>query len=492
MRILDLLERDALLYARRPAVEVVGGPRLLHGELRERAWRVASGLAARGVERGDRVAVMADNGLLFYDAYLGAALLGAAAVPVNTRLAPREVAYQLGHCDPKVALAGAAYSGAVAAAAPPGTEVIEEGGREHAALLAAEVDGTLEHRSEGSDTGLVIYTSGTTGRPKGVCLSQHALIFNGVTIALAQALPAGEVFLTSTPLYHVATGTRITTLLLDGQVHVVMPRFEAGEWLDVVERHRVNSAVLVPTQLGRVLDEQAARPRDLASLRLLIYGAAPTAIPVIRRAMNELACGLYQGYGLSEACTNLTGLTPADHGLAREREDLLRSCGRAVPGVRVRVAAGPDGAGEIEVRTDKVMSGYWRDPEATAAAFRDGWLRTGDLGRLDAEGYLHIVGRAQDMIISGGVNVYPGEIEAVLGEHPAVAEVAVVGRPDPEWGEIPLAYVVARLGAAPDSAQLETFCRARLAGYKVPKEFRVVADLPRTATGKVRKAELAR
>ena len=487
MRVADLLARDALLYPRQVAVEVAGGPGLTYADLGERARRVAGGLAARGVGKGDRIAVMADSGLLFYDAYLGAMLLGAAAVPINTRLTPPEVGYQLAHCEPRLALAGSAYAAAVAQAAP-GLAVIEEGGTDHRRLRAAE---PLESdHSGGSDTGLVIYTSGTTGRPKGVCLSQHALVFNGITIALAQAMPPGEVFLASTPLYHVAAGTRVITMLLDGGRQVLMPKFEAGGWLDLVDTLGVASAVLVPTQVARVLDAQAARPRDLTGFRLLIYGAAPTAIPTIRRAMDELGSGLYQGYGLSEACTNLTALLPSDHELARERSELLGSCGRAVPGVSVRVAAGADGVGEIEVRTDKLMSAYWRDPTATAEAIRAGWLRTGDLGRIDQEGYLYIAGRARDMIISGGVNVYPSEVEAVLDKHPAVAESAVVGRPDAVWRETPVAYVIPA-GDAPAPAELQAFLRTRLAAFKVPREFRFVDDLPRTATGKVRKAELA-
>jgi long-chain acyl-CoA synthetase len=488
MRIVDLLERDAALYADRPAVEVVGGPRLTYRELHERVVRVAAGLAERGLKRGDRVAVMAGNGLLFFDVYLASAYLGAASVPINSHLTATEAAFQLQHSEPALAFADVAHADMLAPGLPAGVELIVEGSPAHRRLLAAAVPTAVAEWARGEDTALIIYTSGTTGRPKGVCLSQSALTFNGVTIALAQRLEPGHVFLTATPLHHVATGTRVVSMLLDGQCHVVMPAFGADQWLDVVAERRVQSVVLVPTQLQRVLDAQAARPRDLSSLRLLIYGAAPTAVPTIRRAMAELECGLYQGYGLSEACTNLTALLPEDHTPDADRRGLLYSCGRPVPGVQVRI----DGAeaGEILVRSDKVMTGYWRDPEATGAALVDGWLRTGDIGRLTEDGYLFIVDRAKDVIISGGVNIYPSELELVLQAHPAVLEAAVVGEPDPEWGERPVAFVIRRPGAEAGDAELLAWCRERLAGFKLPRRLTFVNDLPRTATGKVRKQAL--
>jgi fatty-acyl-CoA synthase len=206
--------------------------------------------------------------------------------------------------------------------------------------------------------------------------------------------------------------------------------------------------------------------------------------------MAELDCGLYQGYGLSEACTNLTGLLPEDHTPEADTTGLLASCGRAVPGVRVRIGEQTGGVGEIQIRTDKVMNGYWRDPEATAAAIPDGWLRTGDLGRLDGAGYLFIVDRAKDMIISGGVNIYPSEIEAVLHEHPLVAEATVIGIPDEEWGETPVAYVIKKANATLDESAVIAFCAERLARFKVPHTVTFVDDFPRTASGKVRKVEL--
>jgi acyl-CoA synthetase (AMP-forming)/AMP-acid ligase II len=492
MRIVDLVERNARLYADREAVAIVGGARLTHRQVRDRATRMASGLAAAGVGRGDRIGLVADNGVVYFDLYLAAAYLGAAVVPVNTHLTPPEIAYVLGHAEPVVTLADPEYRDRV----PPPYDTVIVGSDAYDELIAAPARPDLAGLADDRDTALIIYTSGTTGRPKGVCLSQHALVFNGITLALVQGFTPDEVMLSMTPLYHAATGTRITTMLVDGQRHVVLPKFDAETCLETLEREGVTTTVAVPTQLRRIIESPSLRSTDLSRLRLLVYGAAPTAVPLIERALAELPCGFYQGYGLTEATTNLTGLLPSDHRGPDANPARLASCGRAVPGVDLRICD-DDGAplpagevGEIRVRTDKLMTGYWRDEDATRAAIVDGWLRTGDLGTMDHEGYVTIVGRAKDMLISGGVNVYPSEIEAVLQRQPGVADVAVVGRPDDEWGEVPVAFVLPGPGAVVDPERLAAACRDQLAPMKIPREIRVVDDLPRTATGKIRKVEL--
>jgi long-chain acyl-CoA synthetase len=368
------------------------------------------------------------------------------------------------------------------------------GSPQYDSLLNTEARPALTAMARADDVAMLVYTSGTTGRPKGVCLTQAALAFNAVTIALAQGLRHEDVFLTTTPLYHVASGTRVTTMLLDGQAHVVMPSFDTESFFEAVESYGVTTTVVVPTQLRRIIE--SAKPDDarLRTLRLLVYGAAPTSLTLIKRALSVLRCGFYQGYGLTEACTNLTGLLPSDH--VDGADERLRSCGRPVPGVEIGIYDSrgerlpAHRVGEIRVRTEKLMAGYWRDPAATSQALTGGWLRTGDMGRVDEAGYLTIVGRAKDMLISGGVNVYPSEIEAVLHLHPAVAEAAVVGHPDEEWGEIPVAFVIPRQDARVSPGEIQQFCRERLAGLKVPRRVELVEDLPRTASGKVRKVEL--
>lgn len=493
MRIVDLLERDAALYPQRTAVAVAGGPSASFGELHDRVRRLASGLGAAGVGTGDRVALMADNGLVFFDVYLAVAYLGAAAVPLNTQLTDPELSYILSNAEPILTVATSQYVERLKAIGATGP-VIDADGDSYVSLLASEPFADLDRATE-QDTALIIYTSGTTGQPKGVCLTQRGLAFNGLTMALVQRFRPDDVFLSTTPLYHAATGTRVCSMLADGQTHVVLRSFSPESFFAAVAEHRVTISILVPAQLRRLLDHPGFDEADLSSLRLIVYGAAPTAGPLIKQAYERFGCGLYQGYGISECVTNLTGLLPEDHDLAMAgRPELFDSCGRVVPGVRIElyddngVLAAPGEVGEIWVKSEKVMAGYWRNPDQTAEALVDGWLRTGDLGRMDAHGYLYIVGRSKDMLISGGVNIYPSEIETVLYDHPAVAEAAVVGRPDPEWGERPVAFVELRPEESLDG--LADWCRQRLAKIKVPDEFIAVDSFPRTVTGKIRKVEL--
>jgi long-chain acyl-CoA synthetase len=436
---------------------------------------------------------MADNGLVFFDVYLAVAYLGAAAVPLNTQLTDPELSFILSNAEPILTVATSPYVERLEAMGSTGA-VIDADGDAYAKLLVSEPFTDLDRATE-EDTALIIYTSGTTGRPKGVCLTQRGLAFNGLTMALVQRFRPDDVFLSTTPLYHAATGTRVCSMLADGQTHVVLRSFSPESFFAAVAEHRVTISILVPAQLRRLLDHPGFDEADLSSLRLIVYGAAPTAGPLIRQAHERFGCGLYQGYGISECVTNLTGLLPEDHGLAMAgHPELLDSCGRVVPGVRIEIhdengaMVAPGEVGEIWVKSEKVMAGYWRDPDQTAEALVDGWFRTGDLGRMDGDGYLYIVGRSKDMLISGGVNIYPSEIEAVLYDHPAVAEVAVVGRPDSEWGERPVAFVELRPEESLDG--LLDWCAQRLAKIKVPDEFIAVDSFPRTVTGKIRKVEL--
>lgn len=494
MRVVDMLERDAALYASKPAV-VVDDVVTTYGELHARTRGLAAGLRARGVQRGDRVVVAADNGLLFFDAYLATAYLGAAAVPIGTRLATPEVSYIVENARPRLALADGAHAPALREACPD-VSVVDAESADYKEMLNHPDDPDVASEVTENDTALIIYTSGTTGRPKGACLSQRALAFNAFTVAIAQRMTHDDVFLSITPLYHAAAGTRVYSMLVDGQTHVVLRDFDAAAALATIARWQVTMTLAVPVQLRRMLDTAGGQTEDLRSLRLLVYGAAPTEISLLERAMDELPCGLYQGYGLSEAVTNLTALLPEDHDAARSRPELLASCGRPVPGVQIELRdergdVVPIGAvGEIYVRSEKVMTGYWDDPAQTEQALVDGWLNTGDLASADEDGYMYLAGRAKDMLISGGVNVYPSEIERVLAAHPDVIEASVVGVPDAEWGEVPVAFVITAPGATLDPAALVAHCSESLSRIKVPRHFEFVDELPRTATGKVRKVDL--
>jgi O-succinylbenzoate-CoA ligase len=496
MRIVDLLERNSRIYCDDAAVIVFDGPRLSYGELRDRVTRLAGGFEHLGVRRGDRVAVVARNGLAFFDVYLACAYLGAAAVPVSTRLAPPEVSYQLNDANPALVIVDAEHRSNLDGATPTGCVVVTTDSDDYRAALAANEPHGLSERAEPEDLALLIYTSGTTGKPKGACLTHRSLTANAVSLTLGQRIVHEDIFMTMTPLYHAATGVRVVANLIDGQTHVVLPEFTVETALDAIERHRVTTFISVPTQLRRILESPTLADRDLSSLRLNCYGAAPTVPTLIRRALATLDCDFYQGYGLSESTSAVAGLLPSDHRDPEQLDRRLTSCGRPLPGIDVRITrpddteCDPGEVGEICVRGDNVMAGYWHNDVATAEALQGGWLHTGDLAHRDRDGYLYIAGRAKDMLISGGVNVYPSEIESVLCAHPTVAEAAVLGVSDDDWGEVPVAFVLARAGSTVDVDELRTFCEERLAKLKVPRRYRVMVEFPRTDSGKVRKGEL--
>ena len=349
-----------------------------------------------------------------------------------------------------------------------------------------------------SDIALIIYTSGTAGRSKGVCLSQAAIVYNAVVTARSQRFGSREVYLSSTPMYHATAAMRTFTMLSGAHTHVVMRSFDPETWIRSVETFGVTHGVLVPTQISRVLDHPGFDPARLASLRLLVYGAGPSSNAQILRMLKELPCGLYHGYGLTEAATLVTAFTPADHARLSGPEDpRLGSCGAPIPGVEVVlrdsawVPATAGEIGEITLRSPKVMSRYLRDPDATAAAFRDGWLLTGDLAVADAEGYLKLVGRSKEVIISGGVNVYPAQVECAIASHPEVVEAAVFAVPDSEWGESVAAAVKVREGSTLGVGDIRQLVSERLEKRACPTWVTFVEDFPLTPSGKIRKADLA-
>ena len=493
----ELLAAAAAAAPRRRAVVVVGGASVTYAQLAERTDRLASWLVAGGVRRGDRIAVRAANGLAHFDAYLAAARVGAACVPVPAGMAPPAVARIVADVQPALAFADAAGAEALRAA---GVDVVVEGSRRYRAALAIPpVPPAAVPMPEPSDVALIIYTSGTGGRPRGVCLSQAAITCNAAMTTAAQRFGSQEVYLTSTPLYHTSAAARVFTMLDGAHTHVVLRRFDPAGWLEAVETERVTSAIAVPTQIQRILDHDGYHPARSASLRLLVYGTAPSAPSQVLRMREQFPCGLYQGYGLTETCGVVTGFTAADHrALAGPDDPRLGSCGRPMDGNEV-VVRRPDGTavvpgevGEITVRSPKVMSGYWGDAAATAAAFADGWLLTGDLATVDAGGYVTIVGRSKEVVVSGGVNIYPAQVERVIAAHPDVEEVAVFGAPDAGWGEVPAAAVRMRPGGTLAAADIGALVVEHLDRHSRPRHVLFVEDFPRTATGKIRKQDLPR
>ena len=349
------------------------------------------------------------------------------------------------------------------------------------------------------DTFAVFFTSGTTGLPKGAMVSHLNLEANGYNQCIADGSRPEDVNLVATPLYHMGAVFMAVTYMMLGCTQVILPQFAPIAWLAALERHRATVSLLISTMINAVLNEPRLADFDRSSLRLIFYGGGPMPRAVLERAIATFRCGFTQGYGLTETL-EATFLVAADHvadGTEAQRRRLA-SAGREAVGAEVRIVneAGkdlrPGEVGEVLIRSRSVIAGYWRQPEETAQAIRDGWFYTGDLGYLDEDRYLFIVDRKKDMVISGGVNIYTKEIESVLYTHPAVREAAVLGLPDDRWGESVTAAVSLRPGAEVSAAELIAHCGAELAGFKKPKRVVFLPELPKNPSGKILKREIRR
>ncbi|MGD9956086.1 MAG: class I adenylate-forming enzyme family protein [Candidatus Nanopelagicales bacterium] len=499
LSIRDVLARAVQLYADDAAV-LFDGRSSSWADLQRRVFRLANALHDRGIRPGDRLGIGQGNGPEIIEAVLATALLGAVMVPLSTRLSRDELRYLVSDAGLRMAFVepGIDLDGALA-----GEQVVHTRCAAYDAFVAEGADAEPAELERADMPALQLYTSGTTGRPKGAVLTQRALVQNGLTTLLSQGLSHGDVFLSATPLAHAVSCTRIVALAVDGITHAILPRFTPAAFFAAVASYGVTTTVLVPTMLADILDDPGLGDADLSTLRLLVYGAAPCPEALIRRALATLPCGFLHGYGQTEACPAVTQLTPDEHrwfAADSAQSGRLGSIGRPVPGVRIRVAddagneAAPGTPGELQIRSTKTMVGYWKRDDESADALRDGWLRTGDVAVQDEGGYLFLVDRKKDMLISGGLNVYPSEIERVLREVAGVRDIAVVGAPDERWGEAPVAFFVPADGHAGTHLvdAMARHCRAALAGYKQPREFVAVDELPRNATGKVLKQELRR
>ena len=491
--------------ARHPGREalVCGDRRLTFRDLDRAANRLANAFLARGQKPGERVAMHLPNGVDLVEAMLGAAKSGAVVVPVATRLAPAEVAHVLGDCDPWAVLFDPGRRGVVRdAGLPPGVLLVPSDGAEagEAALDDLRREGAASPPPpppQEPDDLLIGYTSGTTGRAKGAVSTHLGIVLLGGYINAREfGLGPDDRILATTPMAHRTGLGRIANAVCVGCAVVVMPRFDPVACVDAIERERITVIGLVPTIARMLMPEIEKRPEACRTLRAMLATGEAFPVALKRRLARALpGLGLYSFYAQTEAGF-VACLRP------EEQEARPESCGRAVPGVELRVVDGdgndlPAGAaGEIWMRCGgrgvATMREYWRDPEATAAAFRGDWLVTGDIGRLDEDGYLYFVDRARDMIVSGGLNIYSREVEDALEAHPAVREAAVVPAPDPEFGERVVAFVACEEGAAPSAEELVAHCRSLIAGYKKPRRIVRVDAMPRTGTGKILKAELRR
>lgn len=479
------------------------GQVLTYAQLAARSHSVADFLHGIGVGRHSRVAVLDKNHPSFFEILFGSISVGAVFVPLNFRLAGAELAYLLSDSGAEVLFVGPEYLELVSSLRDklPSLRVVVPISDAEDGVYAEALRGTAEQRTRrpvpnagADDIVMQMYTSGTTGQPKGALLSHRNLL-----AVMRQGLSwcswrSGDRGMAPMPLFHIG-GVGWSLVMMNAGLSVVLMReVDPLAMLRAVQQLKVSQLFVVPVILGAMLGCMQKGQFDVQSLRHVFYGASPINSSLLEQARSCLPCGLVQVYGLTEATGTLSVLTDADHRTGSEER--LRSCGRAADGIEIRIvddkgrAVPPRTMGEIICRSAQTMNAYFGQPEATAQAIRDGWLYTGDAGYLDEEGYLYICDRVKDMIISGGENIYPAEVESVLAAHPSIAEVAVIGIPDARWGESVLACVVCQPGALLDEAALIDWSRTRLAGYKIPRQMTLLPCLPRNASGKVLRREL--
>jgi fatty-acyl-CoA synthase len=495
MNLWDVLETSARRY---PDKIAVTGPEaaLSYRSLRNRSRALANALYARGLRTGARVAVVANNCTRYLEIIFALMRLGAVCVPVNCRLTAAEIRALIRHAGAEAVFFSRAFADEVAGEPEnPSLSVCIDGGSGHAhayerlcagpSVRAGDVP-PAEHTAAS-----IIYTAGTTGAPKGVVLTHGNHIWNTLNYTAAYGMAPRDVELAPTPLFHASTFGRVFTCVFNGATLVLCSKFDPLVCLDLIQRYRVTSITQTPTMYRRLLEHARATPEAFRHVRRVVTGASPM-MPDDRHALQDAFPGA--------ACMDVYGMTEAGPGIAwLGPRDFLRkssSVGRPMLSVSVAIAGGEElpaaaqSPGEIVCRGPNIMRGYHNNTPDSAAALQGGWLRTGDMGVFDEEGFLHIVGRRKDLIISGGENIYPGEIEAVVTGHPDVAEAAVLGMPDAVWGEAVVAAVVAKPGRTVCVDSVAVFCKQRLASFKCPRRIVLLTALPRSAAGKVLKQQV--
>lgn len=501
----QVVERNAQLYPEQTALIFEDRA------IKQRDWaalmrRSAQALAALGIKRHGRVAILAKNSPEYLAVYLAAGLAGFTAIGINYRLSGPEQAQIVRDCEPQVLLFDAEHAAAalaLRAVLPAGTALLCLDAQADGALpwqqaLAAASDALPSELAEPGDTLLMIYTSGTTGSPKGVMLSNEGMLETAKEYALAQGARPTDRMLVVMPFYHIGGPGQLLTYLIMGATIVLHRQFDAQQILQSIQTHQVSAAHFAPTMIQMLLEQQERQPRQVHSLQTVCYASAPMSVALSRRARAAFGEIFVQIYGMTEQGIG-TMLHKHQHLSEGTPEQVgrLASAGQAFLGTQIKIAR-DDGSvcatgesGEICTRSKGLMQGYWRKPEATAQAIVEGWMHTGDMGYLDAEGYLFVQDRKKDMIISGGENIYSREVEEALLLHPAVLEAAVIGVPDAKWGETVKAFVAFQGAQTATERQLQEHCRQLIAHYKCPRSIEAVPALPRIAsTNKVDKRAL--
>ncbi|WP_255547970.1 fatty acid--CoA ligase [Erythrobacter ani] len=477
-------------------------------ELNQGSNRVAHALEALGVKKGERVSFLGKNHPLYFEALIGAAKIGAVMTPVNWRLAAPEIAYILADCAARVVFVGEGFADILAKVrgeTPKVDQVIGIDAPDHAGTDYRTWRDGFPATPVTTDVGLdddalQLYTSGTTGRPKGAVMTHRSILSSRNAadqdeMRKWQEPHEGDVTLLAMPCFHISgTGTGIGTMVA-GTNSIVLPEYDPTKALDLIANYNISKIFLVPAAIQILLNHPRVSEVDFSRLKYITYGASPIPLELMKQAMEVLGCGFVQMYGMTETSGTIVALDPEDH--VPEGSPKMRSVGTPMPGVELKIIdeAGnevPAGTvGEIATRSSKNMSRYWNKPEATEETIdADGWLRTGDAGYLDEDGYLYIHDRVKDMIISGGENIYPAEVENALYAHPKVADVAVIGIPSEKWGEEVKACIVVKEGQNLSEADVIAHAREHIAGYKCPKSVDFIEALPRNPSGKILRREL--
>ena len=474
-------------------------------ELDECSNRTANAMAAAGVGHGDHVGFLDKNCMEFFDFLFGAAKLGAVHAGINWRLSPREITGVVNDAEIKLLVVGQEY-----------VPVLDEMAGDLATVQKILVVGGYEsHQSfeewrdsypaadpgggaGADDTVFLLFSSGTTGFPKGAMIPNDAFMELKRTCSPMWGFDGDSVNLVNLPMFHIGGVGWSTLGLYNGNTSIIARDNIPSLLMDLVIRHRISNAFLVPVLLQFMLEVPGVAEADFSALRTIVYGGSPISEEVLRKSIDVLGCDFAGVYGLTESCNGVTTLHPDEHDPGGPYAYRLLSVGRPHANVDLRIVdpvstedLAADEVGEIWLRSPQLMSGYWKNPQATAETINaEGWMRTGDAGSLDADGLLYIRDRIKDMIISGGENIYPAEVENVLMEHPGVSDVAVIGVPSAKWGETPRAVIVAAGDEAPTEAEIIEFCRSRIAHYKCPTSVGTIDVIPRNPSGKILKGEL--
>jgi acyl-CoA synthetase (AMP-forming)/AMP-acid ligase II len=512
MNTADFLSISAAICPDRDAI-IFEGKRYTYAQLNERVNRIGNAFSKLGVKKGDIVAMLQVNCPECIECYFATTKLGAIYLPLNFRAKEDELNYILGHAQPKILLFGERYSGMVRNILPNLSTIKscitldkkEEGMLYYPDLIESSPPDEIITEIDDEDITILMYTAGTTGFPKGVPLRHSGF----VSYVLENVDPADpdirETNLLTVPLYHVAGVQGMMAAIYGGRTVALMRQFETDEWMDTVQREKANRAMLVPTMLKYIVEHPEFDKFDLKSMQVITYGAASMPFEVLSRAMELMPWVRFiNAFGQTETASTIAALGPEDHDLTGTEEEkqkkikrLTQSIGKALPDVEVKIIDDdgkelpPGEVGDIVAKGSRIMTGYWNDEEKTAQAFTpDGWLITKDKGWMDEEGYIYLAGRGDDMIIRGGENISPEEVENVLYSHPKVEDASVIGIPDPEWGHVPKGIVVLKKGQTATADELMEHCRANLASFKRPRSIIFVDELPRNPMGKVLRNKL--